>query len=168
VSGPGASRKWIARSLTTAYADGLLSDDTFVERLGCLRARLIYPSRLLDDLRRRRAALASAGGLLRAATATARARVHAARGEPRPFLLALDWRGEDRELLIGRHEACDVVLLDPSVSRLHARLLFRDGGWVLHDLESTNGTTVNGVRVDRCRLEPGDDLVLGAERLTID
>jgi pilus assembly protein CpaF len=83
-------------------------------------------------------------------------------------LLALDWTGEQTELLIGRHYSCDVVLADHSVSRKHARVIFRDGGWILQDLDSTNGTTVNGATVGRCALQPGDQLVLGTERLRVD
>jgi pSer/pThr/pTyr-binding forkhead associated (FHA) protein len=83
-------------------------------------------------------------------------------------LLALDWAGGTRELLIGRHRSCDVVLSSDAVSRRHARIFFRDGGWILQDLESTNGTMVNGVRVGRCRLAPGDRIRLGTEELAID
>ena len=45
---------------------------------------------------------------------------------------------------------------------------FRDGSWILQDLESTNGTLLNGVRVGRCRLRPGDRIRLGTEELRID
>ncbi len=85
-----------------------------------------------------------------------------------PPLLALDWSGACEELLVGRHYACDVVVGDMSVSRKHARLSFRDGHWVLRDLDSTNGTRVNGTRVVRCRLEPGDRLRLGSADLLVD
>ncbi len=83
-------------------------------------------------------------------------------------MLALDWSGAVDELIIGRSHRCDVILTSPDVSRRHARLLFRDGSWFVQDLESTNGTTVNGTRVGRCRLEPGDKLGVGGHRLEID
>jgi pSer/pThr/pTyr-binding forkhead associated (FHA) protein len=67
-----------------------------------------------------------------------------------------------------RDLACDVVLTGPTVSRRHVRLCFRDGAWILQDLESTNGTLVNHRRVVRCRVIPGDRLDLGGERLTVD
>jgi predicted component of type VI protein secretion system len=85
-----------------------------------------------------------------------------------PVLLALDWTGTQEELLVGRHRGCDVVLSRSGVSRLHARLRFRDGSWRLQDLGSTNGTTLNGTRVGRCRLQPGDRLVFGDEHVTLD
>jgi hypothetical protein len=164
VLGAGASRRRIARALNAAYVDGLLSEETFTYRLDQLFSdRLIDPRRLIGDLSFRRAAgwrdrlLAS----LRQAT----------RQLPQPQdedLLALDWTGGTPELLVGRHHGCDVVLDDLTVSRKHARLTFRDGSWVLHDLESTNGTIVNGVPVGRCALRPGDHLLLGEARVRID
>jgi pSer/pThr/pTyr-binding forkhead associated (FHA) protein len=93
-------------------------------------------------------------------------RRHDARSEGQ--LLALDWDGGRTELLIGRHLDCDVVLADASVSRLHARLRFRDGRWIFQDLESMNGTTVNGARVGRCELRPGDRIRIGPDTLTVD
>jgi FHA domain len=154
---PGASRKRIARTLNAGYAGGLLSEDTFVRRLDqLLGARVVDPPGLIGDLnfrgaRRRRANLVDT-----VAAAVRRVRTSSAEASgASPLLLALDWSGGQRELILGRHHRCDVVLSDPAVSRLHARLLFRDGSWVLQDLQSTNGTTVNGVPVGRCQLRPG-------------
>ncbi|MBV8431621.1 MAG: FHA domain-containing protein [Solirubrobacterales bacterium] len=163
---PGESRRQIARTLNTAYANGLLSQDTFTIRIEhLLRRRLIDPRWLIGDLSFRaqsgwRATLAELQGVWAAWRAD--------RGGEREVLLALDWSGEPGELLIGRHHGCDVVLGDPSVSRRHARVVFRDGGWVLQDLASTNGTTVNGSPVGRCQLRPGDHLRLGSKRLRVD
>src|SRR5919108_2737442 len=76
-------------------------------------------------------------------------------GEGRRSVLSGD------QLLIGRSRECEVVLADPNVSRRHAELR-RDGGrWVIADLGSTNGVKVNGRRVDRAQLEPGDRITLG-------
>ncbi|MGO9974199.1 MAG: FHA domain-containing protein [Solirubrobacteraceae bacterium] len=83
-------------------------------------------------------------------------------------LLALDWSGECQELLLGRDRGCDVVLCDLSVSRRHARLVFRDEKWVVQDLGSTNGTIVNGRRIGRCELRPGDRVRIGLEQLRVD
>ena len=133
-----------------------------------LKAPLIDPFRLIGDLRARGHAVGQPLRLFRTASATAqRVRKPAAVEHP-SVLLPLAWDGQESELLIGRHQACDVVLLDPSVSRQHARLIFRDGTWILLDLGSTNGTTVNGAPVTRCELRPGDQVDLGNERLTVD
>ena len=163
----GASRKQIARTLNAAYADGLLSHETFVYRLDQLfKWRLIDPVRLIGDLSTRGSRHRYAGFAQAAAMVTRWLRGDIV--EPPAVLLALDWSGGQGELLLGRHHSCDVVLSDPSVSRRHARLVFRDGHWVLQDLESTNGTMINGVRVGRCALRPGDRLALGDEQLRID
>jgi hypothetical protein len=166
----GASRKQIARTLNAAYGDGLLSQETFASRLDqVLRARLIDPAGLIGDLSFR----GPGGWRMRVAAAvTAVTRTVAAGSGSQPpdsgMLLALDWSGAQAELIVGRHHDCDVVLSNPSVSRRHARLVFRDGNWIIQDLESTNGTEVNGVRVGRCSLRPGDRLILGGEYLRID
>jgi pSer/pThr/pTyr-binding forkhead associated (FHA) protein len=74
---------------------------------------------------------------------------------------------ERRALVIGRSMACDLTLTDPTVSRWHAELI-RDGdAWVVRDMGSTNGTRVNGWRVRRAVLEPGDVVALGAQRVVI-
>jgi pSer/pThr/pTyr-binding forkhead associated (FHA) protein len=50
------------------------------------------------------------------------------------------------------------------VSRFHARLEFREGQWYLEDLNSSNGTCVNKVRINRpAPLIEGDELRLGDE-----
>lgn len=72
-----------------------------------------------------------------------------------------------RALVIGRSIACDLTLSDRTVSRWHAELI-RDGDrWVVRDMGSTNGTRVNGWRVRRAVLEPGDVVALGAQRVVI-
>ena len=49
---------------------------------------------------------------------------------------------------IGRSRQCDVVLNDPNVSRQHAEIRPRGGSWVLTDLGSTNGSSLNGRRIE--------------------
>jgi hypothetical protein len=169
---PGASRKQIAQTLNAAYADGLLSADTFARRLDqLLDARLIDPFRLIGDLNLRRSRGRRMSIIDAVAAALPRVRTSRSRTDDfgaSPLLLALDWSGGRSELTLGRDRECDLVLSNPGVSRRHARLVFRDGTWVLQDLDSTNGTTVNGVRVGRCELRPGDHVVLGDEHLQID
>ena len=166
----GASRKQLVRTLNAAYADGLLSEETLSGRVDqVLRSRLIDPRRLIGDLTFR-----GSGGWRTALAAPLTVLVrfvrmpHASSPRDADVLLALDWTGGGGELIVGRHRDCDVVLSNPCVSRQHARLVFRDGNWILQDLASTNGTIVNGVRVGRCALRPGDRLILGEERLRID
>lgn len=157
--------------LNTAYADGLLSEETFAHRLDRVFAdRVIDPRALIGDLSLRTApsrwherlcgAAAAALGTVRLTGSEP--------PEPSAVLLALDWNGGKSELVVGRSRACDVVLSSEAVSRRHAQLFFRDGNWVIRDLGSTNGTTVNGVRVGRCRLRPGDRVALGDALLRID
>jgi hypothetical protein len=168
---PGTSRRHIAHTLNAAYGDGLLSEDTLHHRLDqLLGARVIDPFRLIGDIHPRSSAAGWRTRLAAAARSAVRTVTYplSAQSGEQPVLLALDWTGGQSELLVGRHQECDVVLGSLRVSRRHAQLRFRDGNWVLQDLESTNGTTVNGVRVGRCTVRPGDLVVLGDERLLID
>lgn len=172
---PGDSRRRLAQRLKAAYADGLLSDETFTDRLDrALTPGLVDPWRLIGDLSLR--APGRPRGLARRWSGWAALRGWPGRAtdesegddEDVCTLLALDWTGGTTELVLGRHHACDVVFSDDAVSRRHARVFFRDGTWILQDLESTNGTRVNGVRVGRCRLRPGDRVHLGNEDVRID
>ena len=68
---------------------------------------------------------------------------------------------------IGRLPECDVRLDDPSVSRRHAHLSASGNRWVVEDLDSTNGTNVNGEAAHRAELSDGDRLELGSVTLTV-
>ena len=64
---------------------------------------------------------------------------------------------------LGRSRQCDLVLGDPNVSRRHAEIRPRGGSWVLTDLDSTNGSRVNGRPVQGSEvIRPGDEIELGA------
>ena len=66
---------------------------------------------------------------------------------------------------IGRDPDLEIELPDdPTVSRSHARIVREDGIHVLYDAESTNGCYVNGARVTRCPLAPGDVLQCAGSR----
>ena len=67
---------------------------------------------------------------------------------------------------IGRSPDCGVFLDDVTVSRRHAALVQRDGGWMIEDLGSLNGTFVNRRRVEAAPLEDGDEIQIGKYRLT--
>jgi hypothetical protein len=63
---------------------------------------------------------------------------------------------------LGRSRQCDVTVDDPNVSRTHAEVRPRGGSWVLSDLGSTNGSRLNGHRVEGSEvLKPGDEIELG-------
>ena len=69
---------------------------------------------------------------------------------------------ENTEIAIGREAGSDVYINDVEVSRQHARLLSQFGDYLLEDLDSTNGTFVNGQRITGQRiLKLGDTLFLG-------
>lgn len=71
-------------------------------------------------------------------------------------------------VLVGRSRTCDVILVRDSVSRCHLELR-RDGGdWVVTDLDSLNGTWLNGRRVGRARVARGDELILGDAPLLLE
>lgn len=68
-------------------------------------------------------------------------------------------------VVLGRAKECNVVLDDPSVSRHHAEVRLEPEGHWLIDLGSTNGTEVNGQRVDRAKLDTGDVITIGQTEL---
>ena len=71
-------------------------------------------------------------------------------------------RIEKEETIVGRGDEADVEVDDPGVSRRHAMVVRRSGGeCVLVDLQSRNGTYVNGLRVRSSPLREGDKIQLG-------
>ena len=68
---------------------------------------------------------------------------------------------------VGRAADNDLVLTDPEVSRHHARLEPDGQGWRAIDLGSTNGTWVNGVRVDAGAITAGDEIAFGNIHYTV-
>jgi pSer/pThr/pTyr-binding forkhead associated (FHA) protein len=69
-------------------------------------------------------------------------------------------------MTIGRRPDADVFLDDVTVSRDHALLVHRSGGWHIDDLGSLNGTYVNRHRLESHRLSDGDELQVGKYKLT--
>ncbi len=87
-------------------------------------------------------------------------------------LVALD-EGADIPLMpapmiVGRHPRCDARLAARKVSRRHCCLVPSGGEVVVRDLGSTNGTWINGLRVDEGRLRPGDELAIGGLRYRLE
>jgi len=68
-------------------------------------------------------------------------------------------------LLIGRRPECDVQIDNLTVSGRHARVLTIAGGSFIEDLGSTNGTRVNGERIDKHPLVDGDLIMIGRHAL---
>jgi hypothetical protein len=89
-------------------------------------------------------------------------RLESAWRRPRLPRLALPADSRTR-YVVGRGSACDLVLADLTVSRVHAELRREDdGGWMLIDLGSLNGTRLNGWRlVGPARVRPGDEISFG-------
>ncbi len=71
-----------------------------------------------------------------------------------------------KETVVGRHDGCDVRLDDGLISRNHCLILLEGRRVVVKDLESRNGTWVNGRRIlNRREIRPGDVLQVGTFRL---
>lgn len=86
--------------------------------------------------------------------------VPAGGGEPLPLLKTT--------VVVGRHADCDVVVAAKSVSGQHCRLEFVDGVWRVIDLDSRNGTGVDGRRCRKARIMPGQVLNVAKRRFHID
>ncbi len=65
------------------------------------------------------------------------------------------------EIYIGRHPANDIVLDDPLISRKHCRIFLKDEKLFVEDLNSTNGTFLNGKRVKTAELNEEDEIQIG-------
>jgi DNA-binding NtrC family response regulator/pSer/pThr/pTyr-binding forkhead associated (FHA) protein len=65
-------------------------------------------------------------------------------------------------VVVGREAPSDLVVPDASLSRRHARFEIVDGEVVVHDLGSTNGTLVDGSRIESAVIKPGAEVMLGA------
>jgi FhaA, N-terminal domain/FHA domain len=72
---------------------------------------------------------------------------------------------DKRRVVIGRSKECDIQLADPNVSRRHAELRQEGSAYWLVDLDSTNGSSVNGHRAARAKLETGDTITIGSTDL---
>ena len=82
----------------------------------------------------------------------------------------LTWDGQRRELdkrrvVIGRSKDADVQVSDPNVSRRHAEVRQEGAAYWVVDLDSTNGTEINGRRLNRAKLRPGDTITVGSTEL---
>lgn len=87
-------------------------------------------------------------------------------------LVCLDSHAEislDRDVvLVGRHQWCDIRIYSPRVSRRHCYLALDRDGVLVRDLGSTNGTLINGRRVEEGVLRPGDELSIAHFRFRLE
>jgi FHA domain/Domain of unknown function (DUF1707) len=165
-------REETVAALRERALDGCLTLDTFAERVdAAYRARTVeeldllvadlpvdLPVRRRDRLRALRAALWQ--GLV----GTARRHV------PAPPALEIEVRlpRGTPAVTVGRSRDCDVVVGEATVSRFHAELRHDDGDrWIVRDLDSTNGTWLNGTRVREAPVCRGDVLRLGGLRMEL-
>ena len=162
-----ADREQALAELRDGFAEGRITHETFAHRIdAALRARLNGElRRLVADLpepRRRGtpAPLAAARQLGAAMRQRGGRAVRAVdrwlRGWP-PYLTLP--AGAQARFTIGREPACDMTLTDDTVSRWHATLERSAGGWLLADLGSTNGTRLNGWRVNHPTWVRAGDMV---------
>jgi diguanylate cyclase (GGDEF)-like protein len=86
-----------------------------------------------------------------------------------PDMLSYITIPEDAQIIIGRDESVDLPLIDGTVSKQHAKIQHQAGNaMLLVDLNSTNGTAVNGQPITRTILRPGDHLEIGGVSLRLD
>jgi pSer/pThr/pTyr-binding forkhead associated (FHA) protein len=71
------------------------------------------------------------------------------------------WEVGEKPLTFGRGANADVRITDDRVSRQHFAVVPKDGGYVLQDLKSTNGTWLNDERVTEATLKPNDKIRVG-------
>ena len=93
--------------------------------------------------------------------------------EPHPETATLEWPGgtyviDQRVTVIGRSSECDLQLEDANASRRHAEVRRIADGYSLVDLGSTNGTEVNGQRIQETALMNGDVISVGTTRITFE
>jgi len=82
-------------------------------------------------------------------------------------IATLSWNGkqheiEKRRVVIGRSKDADIQVEDPNVSRRHAEVRQEGAAYWVVDLDSTNGTEINGRRLKRAKLRPGDTITVGS------
>jgi DNA-binding NtrC family response regulator len=91
-------------------------------------------------------------------------RVVVARGPDKGRSAAID----KEEIVVGTGPSCDLQLTDPTVSRNHLTLRVTEQGLLVTDLDSTNGTLIEGRRVRGAYVKAGERLDVGATRLRVE
>jgi len=70
------------------------------------------------------------------------------------------------DVIIGRTPTSDLTLVDEGISREHAVISWDEDGFSIEDLQSTNGTRVNGKRIRSVELQDGDQIQIGRTLFT--
>lgn len=92
-------------------------------------------------------------------------------GESEPRVICADgavYPIGQRTLSIGRLAECDIVVNDSNVSRRHAEIWRTAEGVAIRDLQSTNGTFVNGHKISAVSLSPKDEIEIGNRTMRIE
>lgn len=72
------------------------------------------------------------------------------------------------QILIGRRTTCDLHLSASNISSHHCVIKWLSGHWLVHDLQSTNGTKVNGTRIKSAILRNGDRLTVAKTSIQVE
>jgi hypothetical protein len=163
-------RQATVRALRGQLREGRMSEVTFVRRLFlALDARRRTDlDRLMADLPPRRPLRQRLAPLYRRAKDVLGNLVPRRLAQRAPALCELALPPVPGQYLIGRSDDVDLRLDDISVSRRHALISFVDGGWILTDLGSRNGTWINGWRLPGpAPVGAGDLLDLGSCRFVL-
>jgi hypothetical protein len=146
--------------------DGCLTLDTFANRVeAAYRARTVEElDGLLEDLPRPAGRLRALAARLRRSLQRA---PRTAAGGASTLQIEVRLPPEASAVTVGRSRDCDVVVGERTVSRFHVELRHGDGAWTVRDLDSTNGTWLNGARVREATVARGDVLSLGGLRMEL-
>ena len=71
------------------------------------------------------------------------------------------------KVTVGRGQACQIQLTDPSVSRTHFEISYEQGHFLLTDLGSAGGVLINGGKADEKRLRHGDRIQVGKTEISV-
>ncbi len=77
------------------------------------------------------------------------------------FYQGLEWSLDRPSTVIGRGRNADLILSEATISRAHAMIGFKGDRLFVQDLDSTNGTLVNGAREHQTELHDGDEVRMG-------
>jgi adenylate cyclase len=75
---------------------------------------------------------------------------------------------ETASVVVGRAPTSDFPIIDPTISRRHAQILRQDDRILVRDLNSSNGTYINGERIDSAELKPGDTVTFGKVKFRLE